>query len=185
MNTSPVKTNWVVITGAPSSGKTSVILELAKRGFDTQGEVARELIEARLQKGETLERIKGDDVGLQNDILNVKLSRHRALDPTHLVFLDRGICDSVTYFRLAGGPPEAAAAAAKLYTYRAVFIFDRLPLIKDGIRAEDDALARRIDEGIEADYRALGYDTIRVPVIPVPQRADLLLRALGLPAQAA
>ena len=44
-------TNWCVFTGAPSSGKTSVIEEMAHRGYAVQNEVARELIEGALRNG--------------------------------------------------------------------------------------------------------------------------------------
>jgi predicted ATPase len=41
------KTNWYVITGAPCSGKTSVIRELEKRGYRVVHEVARAYIEGK------------------------------------------------------------------------------------------------------------------------------------------
>jgi len=39
-----VHTNWFVITGAPSSGKTKVIEHLAQRGYRVQHEVGYEVI---------------------------------------------------------------------------------------------------------------------------------------------
>src|SRR5690349_8269489 len=87
------KTNWCVITGAPSSGKTSVIKELAHRGFAIQGEVARELIEAGINHGRTLEEVRKDVAELQKEILEVTLAREMALDAQETVFLDRGLPD--------------------------------------------------------------------------------------------
>jgi predicted ATPase len=173
------KTNWRVITGAPSSGKTSVINMLAQRGYATQDEVARELITLSISKGRSLADIRKDASDLQKDILEVTLAREMALDLKQTVFLDRGLPDSITYFKLAGLDGFEASAVSLLFQYRAVFIFDRLPVVKDDVRTEDEAMANKIDQMLEADYRAVGYQPIRVPVLPIEQRADFVLRALS------
>lgn len=170
-----VETNWCVITGAPSSGKTSVIRELAARGFKTEDEVARELIELSLQKGKTLIETRRDAKALQRSILQTALAREMGMDPAKRIFLDRGLPDSITYFKLAGLDGLEARAVSQLFHYRAVFIFDRLPVIKDNVRIEDEALADKIDKMIEADYRSAGYTPVRVPVMSVPARADFVL----------
>lgn len=174
------QTNWCVITGAPSSGKTSVIKELAHRGFPIQGEVARELIEMSMNHGRTVEEIRSNLSRLQKEILEVSLAREMALDTSTLLFMDRGLPDSITYFKLAGLDGLEAAAVSRLFRYRAVFLFDRLPLVKDAVRTESEALADKIDRMLEADYTAVGYAPIRVPVMPVAARADFILRQLGI-----
>lgn len=180
------KTRWVVITGAPSSGKTSVIDELRARGYPVQAEVARELIEECLRRGQSLEDVRKDGgKQLQHDILRIKRAREASLDPAQLVFMDRGMPDSIAYFRLAELGADAAIAACHMYRYDAVFIFDRLPLVKDGVRAEDDAVAKRIDDMLRADYAALGYQPVCVPAVPVSARADMILQHLRLPQQKA
>jgi predicted ATPase len=172
------KTNWCVITGAPSSGKTSVIKELAHRGFPIQGEVARELIEMSMNHGRTLEQIRKNVALLQKEILEVALAREMALDVNTLVFMDRGLPDSITYFKLAGLDGIEATAMSSLFQYRAVFIFDRLPLVRDSVRTENEAVADKIDKMLEVDYTSVGYTPIRVPVMPVAERADYILKQL-------
>jgi predicted ATPase len=174
------KTNWCVITGAPSSGKTSVIKELAHRGFPIQGEVARELIEMSMNHGRSLEEIRSNVARLQKEILEMTLAREMALDVNAPVFMDRGLPDSITYFKLAGLDGLEATAMSHLFQYRAIFIFDRLPLVKDAIRTENDAVAGRIDKMLEEDYTSVGYAPIRVPVMPVTERADFILNQLNL-----
>lgn len=174
-------TNWCVVTGAPSSGKTSVVDELAHRGHAIQAEVARELIEECLRKGKSLADIRSQPDGLrelQRRILELKLAREMALDTKTLVFMDRGMPDSITYFRLAGLDTMEAEAASHLFRYRAVFIFERLPIKQDGIRTESEGDAAKIDLLLEEDYRALGYDPVRVPVLPIAKRADFILAHL-------
>jgi predicted ATPase len=174
-------TNWVVITGAPSSGKTSVIDELAKRGYPIQSEIARELIEECLRHGMTLAEVRGVDYvkELQEKILRFKLGRERALDKSTLVFADRGTPDSIVYFALAGLDVKRAIEASQIFRYRAVFMLDRLPLVKDGVRSENDAAAAKIGRAIEEAYENLGYKLTRVPVLPIEKRADFILNALG------
>ncbi len=172
------ETNWCVITGAPSSGKTSVIEELARRGYAVQNEVARELIEFGVHHGKSLEDVRRDAVLLQRRILQVTLARERGLDTQKTVFLDRGLPDSITYFKLAGVEGIEATAMSYLFHYRAVFLFDQLPVIPDGIRTESAVQAENIDKRLEEDYRAIGYDPIRVPVMPIPARADFILEKL-------
>ena len=177
------ETSWIVITGAPSSGKTSVIDALTSRGYAVQGEVARELIEECLRQGLSLADVKADGgKQLQADILRIKTSREKQLAPLDTVFMDRGMPDSISYFRLAGLDTNAAMAACRHFRYRAVFIFDRLPVIRDGVRSEDEAAAMQIDVMLEADYRSLGYVPVRVPVMPIAARTDFILKTLGLPA---
>jgi len=54
------QTNWHVITGAPCSGKTSVICELERLGHPVVHEAARAYIDKELEKGKTMARIKAD-----------------------------------------------------------------------------------------------------------------------------
>lgn len=178
-----IDTSWIVITGAPSSGKTSVINALTSRGYTVQAEVARELIEECLRHGLSIADVKADGgKQLQEDILRIKTSREKQLAPLDTVFMDRGMPDSIAYFRLAGLDTDAAMAACRHFRYRAVFIFDRLPVVHDGVRSEDEAAAMQIDRMLETDYRSLGYAPVRVPVMPVAARVDFILKTLGLPA---
>lgn len=174
------KTNWCVITGAPSSGKTSVIEELARRGHAIQNEIARDLIEECLRHGMTLSEVRGAEYAkeLQQRILKLKNAREMELEPATLIFSDRGTPDSVSYFRVAGLDTSLAVKASKVYRYRAVFILDRLPIKKDGVRTESDEQAAMLDAMLEEDYRSLGYAPVRVPVLPIPARADFILARL-------
>lgn len=175
------KTNWCVITGAPSSGKTSVVEELMHRGYPVQNEVARELFETCLKNGETLQQIRSDEKkvqALQKQILERILAREMSLDTKKTIFMDRGMPDSITYFRLAKLSTLESRSMSHLFQYRAVFIFDRLPIVKDNVRTEDDTQADKIDKMLEEDYKSVGYAPIRVPVVPIKERAEFILRHL-------
>jgi predicted ATPase len=63
------------------------------------------------------------------------------------------------------------------FKYEYVFVFERLPYSDEGVRInnEDDALARHLGEQLEIEYRNLGYEVIRVPVMPVDDRVQFIL----------
>jgi len=52
-----VQTNWHVITGTVSSGKSTLIDQLADRGFQTVPETGRLCFERKMAKGRTIDEI--------------------------------------------------------------------------------------------------------------------------------
>jgi predicted ATPase len=168
-----------VITGAPCSGKTTVISELEKRGFAVVHEAARALIESQLLAGRTLEQIRGDDLRFQQDILLLKLENEKRLSDTHPVFLDRGLPDSIAYYRLSGLDIGEPLARCREVRYNKVFFFERLALSTDSVRNEDEETARRLDRLIAHAYEMLDYNLIYVPVLPFRERTEFVLNNLG------
>jgi hypothetical protein len=53
-----VQTNWHVITGAPCCGKTTLIDQLADKGFRTVAEIRRKYVERELANGRTMDEIR-------------------------------------------------------------------------------------------------------------------------------
>ena len=52
------RTNWYVITGGPSTGKTTVVNLLAEKGYNTAIEHARHYIETMSIGGKTVAEIR-------------------------------------------------------------------------------------------------------------------------------
>ena len=159
-----------MITGAPCSGKTTVVRELEQRGFKVVHEVARAHIAGELAKGKTMETIKADVAAFERHILMEKNSIESALDPTETIFLDRAIPDSIAYYRLYGLDPEEPIEYAKKFQYKKVFLFDRFEFDKDRVRDENDAEAEMLDRLLCESYEMLGYEILRVPIAPIPDR---------------
>ena len=85
----PVRsTRWCVITGAPSSGKTAVIVQLERRGCRIVHEVARAYIEEELEKGRTLQSIKADPLDFERRILLRKMDIESHLPAAERLYLD-------------------------------------------------------------------------------------------------
>ena len=163
-------TNWYVISGAPSSGKTTLVEELERRGYRVVHEVARAIIETGMEQGRTLEEIRSDKESFENLVLNTKMAIEAELPKNEVIFLDRAVPDSIAYFDIAGLNAEEAVAKSPRNRYKKIFLLDGLPYLRDEARIEDQHGAESLDQGLEASYSALGYEVIRIGVMPVKER---------------
>lgn len=175
----PIATRWYVITGAPCAGKTSVIRELARRGWPVVQETARAYIEERQAAGESLEAIRSDEFAFETEIMRRKQRLEATLPPRQVTFLDRAVPDSIAYFRSAGLDPAPCAAASRRVGYAGVFLLERLRFEKDPVRAEDDRAAARLEALLAAAYEDLGYLPVRVPLWPVDRRVVRILAVVS------
>ncbi|HAY84395.1 MAG TPA: hypothetical protein DCY42_05570 [Chloroflexi bacterium] len=174
-----VRTNWHVITGASSSGKTTLIDRLSEEGFRTVPEAGRQYFEKELAKGRSIEEIRQDRAAMTRQIYALWLKLNQKLQPGELMFLDRGLPDALSFYRFAGMNPNQILPDCFQHRYASVFILDRLPYQQDGIRGGDDTSAAYFDSWMERDYSALGYEIVRVPVIPPDERTAFILGRLS------
>lgn len=172
------QTKWQVITGAPCSGKTAVIRRLERMGYTVVHEVARALIDAELKKGRTIEQIRADESAFEESVLRLKIKNESSLDTAAIVFLDRALPDSIAYYGLSGLDVNRPGEKSRLFRYQNIFLFERFNLEADPVRSEDDAGAQRLEALLEAAYRQLGYEIIRVPHLPVAARTEFILQHL-------
>lgn len=178
-----VQTNWHVVTGASSSGKTTLIDLLNKKGFPTFPEAGREFFERELAKGRTIDQIREDRAALTRQIYDLWLQLNQTLLPEEITFLDRGLPDALSFYRFAGMDPNQILPDCFQHRYTSVFILERLPYQQDGIRGGDDTSAAYFDKWMQRDYTALGYDLVRVPVLPPNQRLAFILERLSVQGQ--
>ncbi|HEX6954200.1 MAG TPA: ATP-binding protein [Agromyces sp.] len=170
---------WYVITGGPSSGKTTTVDLLRARGYRTTIEDARLYIDLQRLGGRTVEQIRGRQVEFQRNVLALQLAQEAALDPDELVFLDRAVPDSLAYYRFLGIEPDPGLLEAIVRApYRKVFVMDLLPLAPDYARTEDAPAQRRIHELLLEVYESLPIPVERVPVLPPEERVDHILARL-------
>jgi len=171
------KTKRVVLTGGPSSGKSTLVKELERRGHRILHEVARRVIEERKCQSLT----KEEQLIRQKLIYNRQVESERNL--SGLVFLDRGAIDVVAYSKhLLGYLPFEIGTN----NYSVVFSLERLPFVDDGLRVEKgDGEAQEIHEKILEAYTEFGYSLIHLPSFlaktieeSVSKRADYLLSKL-------
>ena len=173
-----VQTNWHVITGAPSCGKTTLIDQLAAKEFQTVPETAHRLIEREMARGRTIDDLRKNWVAIQRPLVDMQLEIEDGLRASDVIFLDRAVPDLLAFRRAYGLNPNDILADCFHHRYASVFILDRLPFKEDGVRDEDGAFAACLDEWHTRDYSALGYNVVRVPVSATEERVAFILERL-------
>jgi predicted ATPase len=175
-----VQTNWHVITGGPSSGKSTLIDQLAAQGFRTVAESARQLVESEVAKGRTVKEIRADMPTLTREVMDLQRRTEDGLCARALTFLDRGLPDCLAFFRLAGVNPNGPLAECFHHRYASVFVLDQLAFERDGMRLESDAdIADYLRVWHTRDYSAFGYRVVRVPALPPEERLEFILERLS------
>jgi predicted ATPase len=170
-----IQTNWHVITGAPSCGKTTLIELLAGKGFRIVPECARQYMERELAEGRSVEEIHKDAATLQRTIANLQLRTEGGLRSTDVLFLDGALPGSLAWYRCFGLNPNEILPYCFRHRYASVFVLDLLPHQADGLRFEDESMSKYLDAWIERDYIALGYEVVRVPALAPEERLAIIL----------
>lgn len=182
----------IVVTGGSWSGKTSVINALADRGHQVLPEAAYEVIAELVQRHGMEGQIqwrRTHPVDFQRLISERQYAREGVArrSPSKFVFCDRGLLDGVAYCRLAGvdWPADLQAQAASAW-YAHVFVMATLSdfdLRADTGRVHTEEDSIRAASLLYDTYRSQAADITRVPEAPGADRADLMLRTLGLPTE--
>jgi len=127
------QTNWYVITGGPSSGKTTTVNLLKERGYITTIEHARHYLDTQRLKGKTIEEVRKNQAKFQLGVLNMQIEQESQILPELLVFLDRAIPDALAYYRFLNIAEDEKLTRALLeVSYKKVFT-SRLSSIDKGL----------------------------------------------------
>jgi len=171
--------NWYVITGGPSSGKTTTVNLLKERGYITTVENARHFLDTQRLKGRTVDEVKKNQREFQLTVLQMQIDLEKEIAPKVQVFLDRAIPDALAYYRFLNlSVDEKLADALRTVSYKKVFIMDPLPFVNDYARLENVEAQLKIHQLITEVYEALPFPVIHVPVLPAEERVDFILKNL-------
>lgn len=173
------KTNWYVITGGPSSGKTTTVNLLKERGYITTIEHARHFLDTQRLKGRTIEEVKKNQRAFQLGVLDMQIEQEEEISDEVQVFLDRAIPDALAYYRFLNlEPDEKLMKALKNVSYKKIFILDYLPMVNDYARSENHDAQKIIHKLITEVYESLPFPVVHVPVLPPNERVDFILKNL-------
>jgi predicted ATPase len=173
---------FVVITGCSGGGKSSLLNELAARGYRTFPEPGRQIVKEQTAIGRP--NIIDEDPVLFGELCIARtLNRMiEAADAPGPMFFDRAHIDALSYYsdNLADEPPHWRRAAEVFRLHPTVFFVPPWPEI-----FRQDAERRHTLEDAVAEYPLLlnnyerfGYRPVIVPKAPVLARADFVLRRL-------
>ena len=151
---------------------------MADKGFQTVPETGRQCVEREVARGRTIDEIREDEA-IQRGIADMQLRIEGGLRAIDVVFLDQALPSCLAFRRVFGLNPNEILAECFHHRYASVFILDRLPVQRNGLRPEDDAVAGLLDEWLARDYSVLGYSVVRVPVLSPQERLAFVLERLS------
>ncbi len=174
---------FVVVTGCSGGGKSTLLAELARRGFAVFPEAGRQIVKEQDWTG-------GDALPWTAPVKFAELAVSRAL---HFriqagglagpVFFDRSPVDQLAALERMGlpVPPTVAGAVERCRWNGTVFAAPPWPEIfaADRERRHDFAAAVEEYAPLIAAYTRLGYRVVELPKTGVGERADAVLAALG------
>jgi predicted ATPase len=171
----------VVITGAPGTGKTTLLKTIEARGYPVLPEMARELIREQMDAQSYLLPWE-DHAGFGEKLFERQVAQYHQAQAGTTTFYDRGIPDNLGYLRRDGIPNARLEEAARQYPYFPyVYFTPPWPEIygQDAERREDLPLMQAIHQALENIYQHYGYQLIEVPRLDPAQRADFILHHMA------
>jgi predicted ATPase len=175
---------FVVISGCSGGGKSTLLAELARRGYAVVEEPGRRIVQEELERNGTA-LPWADVTAFVRRLMDVALTdRDTAATAADRrdgwVFFDRGLIDAAAALQHVTGEPALERIGQSHRYHRRVFMTPPWPEIygTDAERRHDMAAAIAEYERLTHVYPSLGYEVITLPKIAVAERADFILRTL-------
>ncbi|MGF1793305.1 AAA family ATPase [Photobacterium profundum] len=176
--------NFIVFTGGPGSGKTTVINELKKRGYLSSEEVGRRVIHTQVEQG-------GDALPWANKksfrdlMLKAEVDSYQQNQcEVEWGFFDRGVVDILGYSNLESIclSDQLLNAVSSFQYHQKAFIFPPWESIytNDSERKQDFIVAVKTYKEMISAYIQCGYELLEVPCGTVNERVDFILANLKL-----
>lgn len=177
-----LKTDWLLITGAPGSGKSTLVGALANLGWHTIDDPGREEFSAQLEAGISPRDARLDYMAFQQKVLTRAISKIKAT-PTHqTVFFDYGVAEALAFMKIAGlawtAPFVEAAASVQ---FKRVFLLEPIDLVEDNldpIRTENYQTRLKLEKMIAEIYESLSLPPIHIPANSLEFRLAQVLALL-------
>lgn len=171
---------WYVITGGPSTGKTTLQAEMAKLGYKTVEEAARLEIDDAIALGMTAEELRQDEKHFQDEVVRRRVKDEAKVPTDEIVFLDRGMQDSLAYYHYYDFTIEPwVLDLIKDTSYSKIFLMESLGIYKkDYARTEVLDFNDYITDLLYDAYKEYGMEPVRVPAVSVEARVQILLEQL-------
>jgi predicted ATPase len=183
MQRSTEKIKGYILTGAPRSGKTTIVKAIEQRGYRTFAEpiarIARELnIKSDIRKANPREKenfLAQCYWAFVNDYTTV-------VQETCACFCDRGLPDIQVLAEMLGVPltSEMVEGILNRHYSQKVFLFE--PISEQVILAESssrprftDSEKRHIESILRITYQEMGYQIIKVPFGPIEEKVEFVL----------
>jgi len=172
---------FVVISGCSGGGKSTLLAELAKRGYAVVEEPGRRIIREE-RKGDGAALPWMDEAAFARRAIAMALADWaQACSLSGWVFFDRGLVDAAAALEHSTGESALGRTGRTRHYHRRVFLTPPWPEIfaADVERRHDLGAAIAEYERLLSAYPSLGYEVINLPKARVSERADFVLRTLA------
>ncbi|MCK5825015.1 MAG: ATP-binding protein [Ichthyobacteriaceae bacterium] len=181
-----MKTQKVIFTGGPGTGKTSVINELEKHGYNCVPEASRQILKEEMEKDSDalpwIDILKFSEIAINR----IKNQFHDFDIPSKndFAFFDRGLPDVLAYMRHDDVeiPEQFNKLSKELRYHDIVFLFPYWDTIyeTDSQRVEDSKTAKTLESYLKHSYEILGYEVIEIPKVSIEERVNFVKNKLKL-----
>ena len=167
----------IVVTGGPSSGKTTIINKLENKGYACFNEKARLLSKDKAVKIEFI----NNPSGFSNKIFNLRVKDYKSSNniktSKQLIFFDRGIHDTIAYLNHINKPFDFIGSLKK-FSYSLIFILElnQKYYVNDSQRLETYSDALKIEKQIKETYTNFNQRVISVPWMKIDKRVDFIIK---------
>ena|ERR1700683_176475 len=183
-NVAAARDYFVVISGCSGGGKSSLMRELAERGYRVFAEPGRQIVKEQNFIGG--DGIPSKDARKFSDLC-VSRAMHNMISAaatTSHAFFDRSLIDHIDGLqRMPGGAPPHLLRALELFRYgKKVFMTPPWPEMfrNDRERTHSYEVAVAEYATLLPAYERLGHEIIVLPKVSVKERVDFILSELGL-----
>lgn len=165
--------NKYIITGAPSTGKTTLLKALDKMGYNTKEEIARKVIKQELATGS--KSVPWLNVEAFSELVLAQMQNQlKTLKAQEICFFDRGIPDIIAYLKVGNKPvPPIYEEQTILFNYnKTVFLAPVWESIfsNDEERKETIEQAYCIEHSLIKTYQSLGFSIHTLPKANIEER---------------
>ena len=167
-----------ILTGAPGTGKTSVVSAIGD-SVATVPEPARQVLHEHA--GQSSRRLDSQPELFVSRLLERSLDNYHSASPEGITLFDRGIPDVIAYALISDASPDEATEAAFRFRYEPIVFI--APLWEEIYTTDDlrDATFDQIavfDRALRDAYDSVGYQLVELPLTTVEERVDFILGSL-------
>ena len=167
---------FIILSGCSGGGKSTLLAELARRGFATVEEPGRRIVIEETRNGGTA--LPWIDIeAFARRAIAMALEDRQKAPPEGPVFFDRGLIDAASALRHINGDAFIETLRVAHRYNRLVFLTPPWPEIYRGDSERKHGFDAAVEEyeRLLRDYDELGYDISVLPKSGIEERADFIL----------